>query len=68
MKIAAVSDIHGNLPALEAVLADIDSIGVDHVVFCGDIVLGAPDDKACWERVKADWSTDRSREHRPVHG
>ena len=52
MKIAAVADIHGNLPALEAVLADIDSIGVDHVVFCGDIVLGAPDDKACWERVK----------------
>ena len=51
MRIAAVVDIHGNLPALEAVLADIDSIGVDHRVFCGDFVLGAPDDRACYNRA-----------------
>ena len=52
MRIAAVADIHGNLPALEAVLAHIQSAGVDHVVFCGDYVLGAADDKGCWEPVR----------------
>jgi predicted phosphodiesterase len=51
MRIAAVSDIHGNLEALEAVLADIDTVDVDHLIFCGDTVLGAPDDKACWQRI-----------------
>ncbi len=40
MRIAAVSDIHGNLPALEAVLAQIARLGVDLVVNLGDIVSG----------------------------
>ena len=40
MKIAVVSDIHGNLPALEAVLADIAGAGVDLTVNLGDIVSG----------------------------
>ncbi len=40
MKIAAVSDIHGNLPALDAVLADIDKRGVDLIVNLGDILSG----------------------------
>jgi diadenosine tetraphosphatase ApaH/serine/threonine PP2A family protein phosphatase len=33
--VAALYDIHGNLPALEAVLAEVDSLGVDTVVVCG---------------------------------
>ena len=37
---AALYDIHGNLPALEAVLAEVDSLGVDNVVIGGDIVAG----------------------------
>jgi predicted phosphodiesterase len=41
MKIAAISDIHGNLAALQAVLADIDRAGVDHIINCGD-TLGGP--------------------------
>jgi predicted phosphodiesterase len=41
MKIAAISDIHGNLPALQAVLADIDREGVDTTINCGD-TLGGP--------------------------
>lgn len=41
MKIAAISDIHGNLHALQAVLADIDRESVDHIVNCGD-TLGGP--------------------------
>jgi len=40
MRIAAISDIHGNLPALEAVLADIARRGCDLTVNLGDIVSG----------------------------
>jgi putative phosphoesterase len=40
MRIAAVSDIHGNLNALDAVLADIERRGVDRIVNLGDIVSG----------------------------
>ena len=40
MKIAALYDIHGNLPALEAVLSEIDREGVDVIVVGGDMVPG----------------------------
>lgn len=40
MRIAAISDIHGNLDALRAVLADIDGRGCDAIVNLGDIVSG----------------------------
>ncbi len=40
MRIALVSDIHGNLPALEAVVADIHTQGVDQIVCLGDNVSG----------------------------
>jgi putative phosphoesterase len=40
VRAAAISDIHGNLPALEAVLADIDREGVDGIVVVGDTISG----------------------------
>lgn len=40
LRLAALSDIHGNLPALEAVLADIARRGCDLAVNLGDIVSG----------------------------
>ena len=40
MRIAAVYDVHGNLPALEAVLAEIEVLAVDVVVVGGDIAIG----------------------------
>ncbi|MTV38137.1 metallophosphoesterase family protein [Duganella radicis] len=40
MRIAIVSDIHGNLPALEAVVRDIARRGVDRVVNLGDSLSG----------------------------
>jgi len=40
MRVAALYDIHGNLPALEAVLQDIRQAGVDQVVVGGDVVPG----------------------------
>ena len=40
MKFAAIADVHGNRPALEAVLADIARLGIDEVVNLGDHVSG----------------------------
>ena len=40
MRVAAIYDIHGNLPALEAVLQDIRQAEVDHLVVGGDVVPG----------------------------
>ncbi|ATE63775.1 metallophosphoesterase family protein [Rhizorhabdus dicambivorans] len=40
MRIAAISDIHGNLAALDAVLADIGRRGADLTVNLGDILSG----------------------------
>ena len=40
MKLAAIADIHGNCVALEAVLADIASLGVGEVVNLGDHLSG----------------------------
>jgi predicted phosphodiesterase len=42
MKIALISDVHANLPALEAVLEDIDRVGVDATYHIGDLVGYAP--------------------------
>jgi predicted phosphodiesterase len=39
VRLAIVSDIHGNLTALEAVIADIERRGVDRVVHGGDLAL-----------------------------
>ena len=41
MRIAALSDIHGNLFALDAVLDDVRCRGVDITVNLGDILSGA---------------------------
>jgi predicted phosphodiesterase len=40
MRVAALYDIHGNLPALEAVLEEVRDTGVDLVVVGGDVVPG----------------------------
>jgi predicted phosphodiesterase len=40
MRLAVISDIHGNLPALETVLADIAGQGADAILNLGDLVSG----------------------------
>lgn len=40
MRVAALYDIHGNLPALEAVLAAVGEAGVDAVIVGGDVLPG----------------------------
>lgn len=42
MRLAIVSDIHGNLLALEAVIADLEKVRPDAVVLGGDLALGGP--------------------------
>ena len=40
MRVAALYDIHGNLPALEAVLQDIRQANVNQIVIGGDVIPG----------------------------
>ena len=40
MRVAVLADIHANLPALEAVLGEVDREAVDRIVLLGDIALG----------------------------
>jgi putative phosphoesterase len=40
MRIAAIYDVHGNLPALEAVMAEVRREGVDLIVVGGDVLPG----------------------------
>jgi putative phosphoesterase len=52
MRIAIVSDVHGNLPALEAVLADLAEVRPDAVVQGGDLALGGPHPVEVVDRVR----------------
>lgn len=52
MGVAALYDIHGNLPALEAVLEDVARVGADRVVVGGDVTLG-PMPRETLERLLA---------------
>jgi predicted phosphodiesterase len=40
MRVAVLADVHGNLPALEAVLVDVEAAGADVIVLNGDIATG----------------------------
>ena len=67
MRIAAVSDIHGNLFALDAVLADIGRRGVDLIVNLGDIVSGPLLPRETAQRLMAlDLPTIRGNHERQV--
>lgn len=65
MRVAVLADIHGNLPALEAVLAEVEEAGVDSIVLNGDLATGpmpaetldrlaALGERAVWVRGNAD--------------
>jgi predicted phosphodiesterase len=54
MKLAVISDIHGNLVALEAALADLESVGeVDRLWILGDLAAFGPRPAECIQRVLA---------------
>ena len=49
--IAVISDVHGNLTALTAVLDDIDRRGVEQIVCLGDVVGYGPEPAKCLDLV-----------------
>src|ERR1700693_5893195 len=51
MRVAAIYDIHGNLPALEAVLQKVRHEKVDHIVVGGDVLPG-PMPREALERLR----------------
>lgn len=58
--LAVLSDIHGNLPALEAVISDLKNFEVDHVIIPGDVISFGPFSRQTAETViKKGWSTIR---------
>lgn len=67
MRIALVSDIHGNLAALEAVAADIRRRGADQVVNLGDNLSGPllPRETAQW-LMASDWLSLAGNHERQV--
>jgi diadenosine tetraphosphatase ApaH/serine/threonine PP2A family protein phosphatase len=52
VRVAAITDVHANLPALEAVLAATDSLGVDEVWCLGDLVGYGVEPDACVDLVR----------------
>jgi putative phosphoesterase len=52
MRVAALYDIHGNLPALESVLEELQRVRIDQIVVGGDVLSG-PMQVDCIERLSA---------------
>src|SRR5438105_1203857 len=52
MRIAIVSDVHGNLVALEAVLADLNGQSPDLIVHGGDLAFNGPRPAECVDRIR----------------
>lgn len=53
MKIAIISDIHGNFAALETVLADIEREQIDQIVCLGDVAFGGAQPREVLARLRA---------------
>jgi diadenosine tetraphosphatase ApaH/serine/threonine PP2A family protein phosphatase len=67
---ALISDIHGNLAALDAVMRDVETRSVDEVLCLGDIVGYGPDPEACLDVVmaRARWALMGNHDHALLHG
>ncbi len=67
MRLAVVSDVHGNLPALDAVVADVAGQRVDQVVNLGDLLSGAVQPRETADRLlELGWATVRGNHERQV--
>jgi predicted phosphodiesterase len=53
MRLAVVSDIHGNLTAFEAVLADLQETAPDVILHGGDLVTSGPRPVEIVDRIRA---------------
>src|SRR5258708_37191481 len=54
MRVALISDIHGNDVALEAVLADVKVSGADQTICLGDVATLGPDPSTTIQRLSAE--------------
>jgi len=52
MRVVALYDIHGNLPALESVLEELQGVTIDQIVVRGDVLSG-PMQVDCIERLSS---------------
>jgi putative phosphoesterase len=52
MRLAIVSDVHGNLAALEAVIEDLDRVKPDLIVHGGDLATNGPHPAECVDRIR----------------
>jgi putative phosphoesterase len=52
VKLAIISDVHGNLAALEAVLEDLAAVKPDQVVHGGDLVFNGPHPAECLDLIR----------------
>ena len=53
MKYAVISDVHGNYPALKAVLEDAGRQGITHCLFAGDYCISGPFPDECISAIRA---------------
>ncbi|NJN45012.1 MAG: metallophosphoesterase [Anaerolineae bacterium] len=83
MKLVVLADIHANLPALEAVTADLEAWGPDQVIVAGDVINRGPRSPEClafvqnkietagWQVLKGnheDYVIDQSKSDSPRSG
>ena len=78
MTVAILSDIHGNMHALNAVISDIKSLNISEIVFLGDLVINGPSPSEvfqdlrnlkplCWIKGNTDgWFAEISDEWSPA--
>ncbi len=67
MRIAVLSDIHGNAWALDAVLAEVERVRVERVLNLGDCFFGPLDPRGTYERLRGrDWPTVRGNQDRAL--
>lgn len=72
-RIAVISDVHGNMPALEAVLSDISCREIRHIICLGDLIGKGPDSPAavdccrgaCSKIVQGNWDNYISNHDKP---
>jgi len=68
MRLAVLSDLHGNLTAFEAAIADLEALGgADHIWILGDLAAFGPHPAACIQRVSA-WQEAHGKEKFQIIG
>ena len=67
MRFAIISDVHGNLTALEAVALDLESSGMEQVYVAGDLALFGPNPRQCVSMIrKNEWASVRGNTDRMI--